>query len=170
MNARTDGEADKLDAIERAPGAEASDSGGMEVFHDDSRLKDSHLRHVFFWAAVAVSLFHLWANIFATLSTLWLAGVHFAGLAFLCALRFPLWPGKGARTLGIVFDVIFAIAVAVGTVVLIGSENAIYARGVHLAPHEWVLAFLVILGAIELTRRTTGLGIAQLSATTFCHG
>ena len=156
MNARTDGEADKLDAIERAPGAEASDSGGMEVFHDDSRLKDSHLRHVFFWAAVAVSLFHLWANIFATLSTLWLAGVHFAGLAFLCALRFPLWPGKGARTLGIVFDVIFAIAVAVGTVVLIGSENAIYARGVHLAPHEWVLAFLVILGAIELTRRTTG--------------
>ncbi|PLX38776.1 MAG: C4-dicarboxylate ABC transporter permease [Hyphomicrobiales bacterium] len=128
----------------------------MDVFHDDPRLRDTIFGHLFFWGAVAISLFHIWANIFGTLSTLWLAGIHFAGLAFLCALRFPLWHAKSDSRLALAVDIVFGLALALGTVVLVGSENAIYARGVHLSTLEWVLAFLTIFGAIELTRRTTG--------------
>jgi hypothetical protein len=52
--------------------------------------------------------------------------------------------------------------VSVATLLLIASENAIYARGVSLAPQEWVYAIIVIIGAIELTRRATGLIIPIL--------
>ncbi len=137
--------------------APPDDDESADVFIDEAHLRGSvFLKKLFFWAAVALSLFHLWANLFGTLSTLWLAGIHFAGLSFLCALRFPLWGARRGRRFVLAFDVLFGLALAIGTVMMIGSEDAIYARGVHLSTAEWVLAFLVIFGAIELTRRTTG--------------
>ncbi|MBB4305227.1 TRAP transporter 4TM/12TM fusion protein [Rhodobium orientis] len=143
----------------------------VAIIADEGRLEDRRWQAVFTAVAVAVSLFHLWANLFATLSTLWLAGVHFAGLAFLCALRFPLFHVGSRRGRNAIFalDVVFGVALAVGTIVLIASENAIYARGVHLAPHEWALAFLTIFGAIELTRRTTGWIIPVLILTALTY-
>ena len=39
---------------------------------------------------------------------------------------------------------------------MIAAEDAIYARGVRLSTTEWVLGTLLILSAIEFTRRTTG--------------
>jgi TRAP transporter 4TM/12TM fusion protein len=114
--------------------------------------------------ALIVSLFHLYANFIGTMSTLWLTGVHFAGFAMLAALRYPLFAARseGTRRLVLAFDIVFGLVVALSTLALIASENAIYARGVNLASHEWVLAFIVILGAIELTRRATGLIIPIL--------
>ena len=41
-------------------------------------------------------------------------------------------------------------------------EDAIYDRGVHLSKPEWVAGILLIFGAIEFTRRTTGLIIPVL--------
>lgn len=108
--------------------------------------------------ALVIAGFHLWANAVGTLSTLWLAGGHFAGFALLCALRYPLVRTRGpaAARLVLALDIVLGVAVAAAVIVLVESENAIYDRGVRLATHEWILAFIVIAGAIEFTRRATG--------------
>nr|WP_255720779.1 TRAP transporter fused permease subunit [Acuticoccus kalidii] len=99
-----------------------------------------------------------WFGDLATLSTLTLCSVHFAGFAVLCALRFPFIQTKTARGAKFVLvgDIVFGLLVAASALALVASENAIYDRGVTLALHEWVMAGLVIIGALELTRRTTG--------------
>ncbi|MCB1507312.1 MAG: TRAP transporter fused permease subunit [Hyphomicrobiaceae bacterium] len=114
--------------------------------------------------AIAVSLFHIVANLAGTISTLWLTGVHFAGFAFLCALRHPAIHAKTAsrRRAVLIFDILFGLIVAGATLGLIGSENAIYARGVRLSATEWVLIAIVLIGAIEFCRRTTGFIIPTL--------
>ena len=114
--------------------------------------------------ALAVSLFHLYANFVGTLSTLWLNGIHFAGFALLAALRYPAFHARtgAGRRLALALDVALGVAVAAATLALIAGESAIYARGVALAPQDWVFAGIVILGAIELTRRATGIIIPIL--------
>ena len=136
-----------------------------ESREDDLRPLDAGLLGlVFTGLALAVSLFHLYANFIGTLSTFWLTGIHFAGFAMLASLRYPALRlrGEKAQRSVLAFDVVFGVVVSLATLLLIASENAIYDRGVTLAPQEWVYAFIVIIGAIELTRRATGLIIPGL--------
>ena len=145
--------------------ADAVNIAQEEGREDDMRPLDAgFLGLAFAGLALAVSLFHLYANFIGTLSTFWLTGIHFAGFAMLASLRYPALRlrGKAARRAVLAFDIVFGIVVSAATLLLIASENAIYDRGVTLAPQEWVFAFIVIIGAIELTRRATGLIIPAL--------
>ena len=112
---------------------------------------------------VLIPLGH-WFGDLATLSTLTFTAVHFAGFALLAALRFPLFNTSNPRLAQavLVFDIAFGLAVSASALGLAASENAIYARGVSLAPHEWAMAAIAVVGAIEMTRRTTGLIIPVL--------
>ncbi|MEM9221446.1 MAG: TRAP transporter fused permease subunit [Pseudomonadota bacterium] len=99
-----------------------------------------------------------WFGDLSTLSTLTLCAVHFAGFAILCSLRYPLLQAKtpsGKRNV-LVVDALIGLAVAASSLGLAASENAIYARGVTLNGLEWVMIAIVVAGAIEFTRRTTG--------------
>jgi len=100
----------------------------------------------------------------ATLSTLTLCAVHFAGFAILCALRYPLVrpEGAGAARAVLAVDILIGLAVAASALGLAASENAIYDRGVRLDTLEWVMIAVVVAGALEFTRRTTGLIIPIL--------
>jgi len=110
-----------------------------------------------FVLAVAISLGHIWANLFGTISTFYQNGFHFAGFALLCALTLPAGKGVWAKTTPMrVVDAAFGVAVAASAIFLVLQENAIYDRGVRLIASEWIAGGIVILGAIELTRRTTG--------------
>ncbi|MCT8268334.1 TRAP transporter fused permease subunit [Afifella sp. JA880] len=122
---------------------------------------ETHVRSLVSWPArvfaacgIAISLFHIWANIDGRVSTLWLVGIHFAGFAFLACLRYPMKIGRFVAPLWL--DATTGAVIAGATLFIIGSETAIYAQGVRLSPEHWVAGILVILGAIELTRRTTG--------------
>ncbi|MEM0907331.1 MAG: TRAP transporter fused permease subunit [Pseudomonadota bacterium] len=99
-----------------------------------------------------------WFGDVATLSTLTLCAVHFAGFAVLCALNIPLIPTKTeqGRRIVLAVDALIGLAVAGSALGLAASENAIYARGVTLNTLEWVMIIIVVAGAIEFTRRTTG--------------
>lgn len=128
----------------------------------DAPIRDTDsgwLGRLFLPLAVLAALANLWANMFATLSDLWLGGLHFASFALLCALRYPVWrvdrPG-GGRRFALALDLALAVVLPVSVIVLIEQENAIYDRGVHLSTLEWILAGITILGGIELTRRLTG--------------
>ncbi|MCC0053628.1 MAG: TRAP transporter fused permease subunit [Rhodobiaceae bacterium] len=121
------------------------------------------MKAVFVAACIAISIVHVVANLFGPVLSEWLTGIkfvglHFAGLAFVCALRYPLVQVESARGQRVVlaFDIAFGAAAALATIAILASEDAIYARGVHLAAHEWGLAIFVIVAALELTRRATG--------------
>ncbi len=103
---------------------------------------------------VAVSLMHIWFNVAIVLSSLWQNSLHFAGFALMAALVYPLRkdPSLPWRLL----DILLGLLAAGSALYLIAMEDAIYARGVRMAPAEWVAGIVLILCALEFTRRVAG--------------
>jgi TRAP transporter 4TM/12TM fusion protein len=104
------------------------------------------------WLAVLTALFHIYANTLGTLPTLWQNGLHFGLFAFLAFLTVPLKEGAAWKKM----DVGLGLLILAATLTALIGENAIYERGVRLTALDWTVATLLILGAIELTRRLTG--------------
>ena len=103
---------------------------------------------------IAVSLLHIWFNVVSVLSSLWQNSLHFAGFALMAALVYPLRKegGRGWRAL----DLLLGVLAAGSALYLIAMEDAIYARGVRMAPAEWVAGVILILCALEFCRRVAG--------------
>lgn len=117
-----------------------------------------------YFIGILVSLLHIYFNIFAVLPTLTQNALHYSGFAILCALVYPLSRSldKERNRVELVFSLCFGLAAAFCAVYLISMEDAIYARGVHLSRAEWIAGIILILSAVEFTRRTTGLIIPVL--------
>ncbi|MEM1344796.1 MAG: TRAP transporter fused permease subunit [Pseudomonadota bacterium] len=115
-----------------------------------------------FALGLALALGHLYATLTADVAELTRNALHFAGFALLCALTVPLVAGGRSNRLYRGLDLALGLAVAAAAIYLALAENAIYARGVRLNTLDWLAGITVILGAIELTRRTTGLIIPAL--------
>lgn len=107
-------------------------------------------------ASVALALFHIYANIVGLSDLKWLPAVHFAGFAFLCAVRYPAWPALAGSRSAFLFDMALGTIIFAATLYIVGSEDAIYAQGVKLSLSHWIAIAITVFGAIELTRRTTG--------------
>ena len=103
---------------------------------------------------VAVSLMHIWFNVVTVLSSLWQNSLHFAGFALIAALVYPL--RKNSSLPWKVLDVMLGLLAASSALYLIAMEDAIYARGVRMAPLEWLAGIILILCALEFTRRVAG--------------
>ncbi|RMF45521.1 MAG: TRAP transporter fused permease subunit [Deltaproteobacteria bacterium] len=103
---------------------------------------------------VAVSVLHLWFNVWAVLPTLWQNCLHFAGFALIAVLVYPVRKGGGRAWR--LLDVVLGFLAAGSAIFLIAREDAIYDRGVSLVPMEWAAGIILILCAIELTRRVAG--------------
>lgn len=101
---------------------------------------------------VVIAAAHLWFNSFGNLDALAQNILHFAGFVLLCALVYPLSRYALLRRL----DIAFALLVAASAIYLMWAEDKIYDRGVTLLLPDWIAGVIVILGAIEYTRRTTG--------------
>lgn len=113
--------------------------------------------------AVALSVGHIWMNTFGNVSTLIQNGFHYAGFALLCTLAIPLSQKTWANHTAIrIMDILFGAIVAGAAIYIVFAENAIYDRGVRLSTLDWIAGGLVITGAIEFTRRTTGWIIPSL--------
>ncbi len=103
---------------------------------------------------VAVSLMHIWFNVLTVLPTLWQNALHFAGFALIAALVYPL--RKEATVGWRALDILLGLLAAGSAIFMIAREDAIYARGVSLATSEWVAGIILILCALEFTRRVAG--------------
>jgi len=106
----------------------------------------------------AISLLHIYFNIFTVLSSLWQNSLHFAGFAMLCVLVYPAIQTENRNTgrLVLILDIAFGVLAAFSALYMIFMEDAIYARGVRLNTAEWFFGIVLLLSAIEMTRRTTG--------------
>lgn len=103
---------------------------------------------------IAISLMHIWFNVLVVLPPLWQNALHFAGFALLAAIIYPL---KKDGSLGWrAADVLLGVLAAGSAVYLIAMEDAIYARGVRMVPLEWLAGIVLILCALEFTRRVAG--------------
>ena len=113
---------------------------------------------VIFVLGVAISLLHIYFNIFAILPNLLQNSLHYSGFAILCVLVYPFRKGKDAQRtiLSTCLDLSIGIIAAVCSIYMISMEDSIYAHGVHLNRSEWIAGTIVIFTAIEFTRRTTG--------------
>jgi TRAP transporter 4TM/12TM fusion protein len=55
-----------------------------------------------------------------------------------------------------ILDMLLGLLAAVSALYLIAMEDAIYARGVRMLPIEWIAGIILILCALEFTRRVAG--------------
>lgn len=106
-----------------------------------------------------ISIGHIYFNIFTILPSLLQNGIHFAGFAFLCVLIQPItknWNESRAKNFVRALDIAFGVLVAFSALYVIAMEDAIYERGVRLETADWIFGGVLIVAAIEFTRRTTG--------------
>jgi len=110
------------------------------------------------WAAFLFALFHIYTNLFAALSELWLAAIHFGGFCALCALSANehITASDGRARLQRISNIVLAIAAISVPVYLILFEDALYARESEFILSDYLMSGLAVVLAIEFTRRTTG--------------
>ena len=111
-------------------------------------MKSPYLR----WAAFIFALFHIYSNVFASISELWLSAIHFGGFSAICALTVN--ESRGVRQYSRRYWVNIALAITSAYLVLF--ENALYARETEYILSDYVFSILGLGLAIEFTRRTSG--------------
>ena len=130
----------------------------------EQRDEASPTGRLIYWAGVLFALAHIYFNTLGTLSELWVSAIHFSGFALICALMVPAFKATtaGGRRLALTFDIAIGLVAIACTVYLILFEDALYDRGVNFVTSDWVVSFIAIAIALELTRRTTGWFIPSL--------
>lgn len=110
------------------------------------------------WAAFLFALFHVYTNLFASLSELWFAAIHFGGFSALCAFSANerLSEQGRARQWQYGLNILLAVLAIGVPVYLMVFENALYAREAEFIPSDYVVSAIAVVLAIEFTRRTTG--------------
>ena len=106
------------------------------------------------WAAFLFALFHIYCNVFASISELWLSALHFGGFCALCALAAN--EAIARRTARYWLNGALAVAAVAAAAYLILFENALYARETEFILSDYLFAALAVALALEFTRRTTG--------------
>jgi TRAP transporter 4TM/12TM fusion protein len=109
------------------------------------------------WGAFLFGVFHIYVNVFASLSELWFSAIHFGGFGALCALSFHnpagYKPGKSPEN---ALRVLLAALSVASAAYLILFEGALYARETEFVLADYIFSGLAVLLAIEFTRRTSG--------------
>lgn len=130
----------------------------------EQRDEASPTGRLIYWAGVLFALAHIYFNTLGTLSELWVSAIHFSGFALICALMVPAFKATSAKShrLALALDIGIGLVAIACTVYLILFEDALYDRGVSFITSDWVVSFIAIAIALELTRRTTGWFIPTL--------
>ena len=115
-------------------------------------MKSVYLR----WAAFAFALFHIYCNVFASISELWLSAIHFGGFCAICALMANESDDVENKSIKFWVNVGLALVAVATSSYLILFENALYARETEFIVSDYIFALLAVGLAIEFTRRTTG--------------
>lgn len=124
----------------------------------DKEIENSGVERALLIMGVIVSLVHIYFNTIGVLPSLWRNAIHYAGFALMCPLVYPLMrvkSGKWATQL-LWLDILLGLLAAFSAIYMVSMEDAIYARGVRMILPEWIIGVILVLTAIELTRRTTG--------------
>jgi len=115
-------------------------------------MKSVYLR----WAAFFFALFHIYCNVFASISELWLSAIHFGGFCAICALMANETEELTPKSIRYWINIALAATAILTSSYLILFENALYARETEYIFSDYLFSIVAIGLAIEFTRRTTG--------------
>ncbi len=108
------------------------------------------------WGAVLFALFHIYCNVFASISELWLSAIHFGGFCALAALLDNERDGvrwRSPRGLG---NIALAAAAVASSGYLILFESALYERETDFVAADYAFSLLAVGLAVEFARRSAG--------------
>lgn len=108
------------------------------------------------WAAFLFAVFHIYCNVFASISELWLAAIHFGGFCAICALMANEDENISRSSASYYINIGLALLAISTTTYLIVFEDALYARETEFILSDYVFAIIAVGLALEFTRRTTG--------------
>lgn len=108
------------------------------------------------WAAFLFAVFHIYCNVFASISELWLAAIHFGGFCAICALMANEQEDVSRSSPTYYINIGLALLALSTTTYLILFEDALYARETEFILSDYIFALIAVGLAIEFTRRTTG--------------
>jgi TRAP transporter 4TM/12TM fusion protein len=108
------------------------------------------------WAAFFFALFHIYCNVFASISELWLSAIHFGGFCAICAFMANESEDVARNSLNYWINITLAVTAIFTSTYLILFENALYARETEYILSDYFFSLVAIGLAIEFTRRTTG--------------
>ena len=108
------------------------------------------------WAAFFFALFHIYCNVFASISELWLSAIHFGGFCAICAFMANESEHVARNSLNYWINITLAVTAIFTSTYLILFENALYARETEYILSDYFFSLVAIGLAIEFTRRTTG--------------
>lgn len=108
------------------------------------------------WAAFLFAVFHIYCNVFASISELWLAAIHFGGFCAICALMENEQEDVSRNSPTYYINIGLALLALSTTTYLILFEDALYARETEFILSDYIFALIAVGLAIEFTRRTTG--------------
>jgi len=115
-------------------------------------MKSTYLR----WAAFFFALFHIYCNVFASISELWLSAIHFGGFCAICALMANEHEDLDSTSIKFWINIALAGIAIATSCYLILFENALYARETEYILSDYIFSLIAVGLAIEFTRRTTG--------------
>ncbi|MCJ7582934.1 MAG: TRAP transporter permease [Candidatus Aminicenantes bacterium] len=125
--------------------------------------KNPKIQNILTWFAAGVALFHIWANTFGNLNDLWRNALHLGLLGFLGFLTYSWSKKKPPSKVSRHVDIFFGGLLLVSSGYLIFFENALHKRNEVPVLADLLFAGIVIVLALELTRRTSGIVIPILA-------
>ena len=129
----------------------------------DNTENQDWLRRSLQMFAVIFGLWHIATNIWLYEPGFWQNAIHFGGFALIAAIIGPRH-GRFAHSRGVlIFDLIYGLLVFAAAMWVAGNENDLYQRTLKAPGEGWdfnlidyLAGGLVIIAAIDLTRRLTG--------------
>ena len=108
-------------------------------------------------------IWHVATNIYLTEPGFWQNCIHFAGFGLLGAIVTAKVDDERGFDYKFWLNVVFGLLIAASSLWVAHAENGVYARTLaktgqswQFTPIDWIAGFIVIIGAIEITRRLTG--------------
>jgi TRAP transporter 4TM/12TM fusion protein len=117
---------------------------------------------VIYWVGVAMSLFHLWVNTIGIMPEIQINAIHFAFVASMGYILYPLSTRAARATLPI--DCVLALLTVATGLYLVLFEDALHARNEVPTQVDLVFAALAIVLMLEITRRAAGYIIPTIAA------
>lgn len=126
--------------------------------------------------AVLFGLWHILTNVYLIEPGRWQNAIHFAGFAFLGAVLYSPFKSRKPHRFGFALAAAYGLLVAASALWVAGAENAVYERTLsvtgqawQLTPIDWAAGIILIVAAIDLSRRVAGWVIPILVILALCY-
>ncbi len=126
--------------------------------------------------AILFAVWHIATNIYLNEPGLWQNAIHFAGFAFLAAVTFSPFGEKANSKTATLFDFTYGLLVAAAALWVAYAESGLYERTLSVTgqawqftPVDWAAGILLIVAALDLSRRVSGWVIPILIITSLSY-